>query len=242
MFYLPSMKKMNLKRLLLCSLALLFWLTSFSYADEDVDYTWQIQELQNQISVLSWQLNTALERLNVSYWTISSLSWSLDQCRTSKDVSYEACLEDRTSLTNQVSSLQNYSDSLNEQLQECLVDWSIQENRICDESGANCELNVFSWSCDYSFFRNENDHMYSLPVANHIVLPTWIKAYINSWSVALANVEKQEKPTIDDESFLEINELYYYFFEAVIVLWFFALFMRFIKSLYTSPFTWKNKA
>lgn len=216
--------------------------------EEQRDYTWEINSLQEQVdsltvekSNLQSQLSLALEELNEARWQVSTLSGSLSICQNWKDVSYEACIEERSSLQEQLVNITNYSDSLSSQLQECLVDGSVQENRVCDEEGENCELNVFSWSCDYSLFWNENDHMYSLPVANHVFLPRWLKAFINSWSVSVSQMESEKlEYHIDEGSYWVINEWLIFFFKSVVVMLFVALLMYSLKWLLTWKLRYKK--
>lgn len=222
---------MKIKKLFFSLWVLILWLTSFSYADEEVDYTWQIQELQNQIAEMSWQFHQCLENLNVATASLTTLSGeyntcqsSLSSCRNSKDVSYQACLENYSWCQSSLTNMTNYNDSLSLQLNECLAELPIP----CEWTG--CEETLLSWQL-FSFFREKDDERFSLPVMNNVFLPQGYRAYIDSWVVAIWKIESDPAIIVDSDSFWEVNSLYFTFFKSVIIIMLFALFLWFIKTL-----------
>lgn len=183
-----------------------------------------------------------IEDLNLSRWQVSTLSGdlntcqsSLQSCQSNQDAGYLQCQDSLTTCQTNLESQTNYSDSLNTQLQECLANNPSEED--CEGSGCE-EILKYDWL--FSLFRMNGDEMFSIPVANNIFLPEGYKAYVNSWSVAITQIEKTEL-TFDDEEFDKVNTLYVDFYVHIAVLLFVCLFVFYIKKFFSKIFSWALK-
>ena len=182
-----------------------------------------------------------LENLNVANWNVATLSWSLSSCQSDLsscqngvDVGYQACLENLSWCNADKTNLTNYNDSLSQQLNECLAELPIP----CEWTG--CEETIIT-DQRFSFFRENDWERFSLPVANNVFLPQWLRAYVDSGVVAIARIQEKSDPVLAEWSFSEVNSLFFHFFKTVLVVLFFALFLRFIKALIYPLFIPKNK-
>lgn len=63
---------------------------------------------------------------------------------------------------------------------------------------------------------------------------------MNSWSVAITQIEKTEL-TFDDEEFDKVNTLYVDFYVHIAVLLFVCLFVFYIKKFFSKIFSWALK-
>lgn len=184
-----------------------------------------------------------LDRVNELNWQVWTLSWSLQTCNSdlatctnSCDVSVSQCRESLSWCQSDLTNMTNYNDSLNSQLQECLANSPIPDTPCewtwCDE--------IISWTNTmFSMFRSVEDMMYSLPLSNNIYLPRWYRWYVDSWVVAIWEIEKK-KIVIDDDSFNEINKSYYKVFAWLIFLFLTALFTYYLKKFITKFFIPKS--
>lgn len=182
-----------------------------------------------------------LENLNVANWQVATLSWSLNTCQSDLsscqngvDVGYQSCIENLSWCNADKTNLTNYNDSLSQQLNECLAELPIP----CEWTG--CEETIVS-DQRFSFFRENEWERYSLPVANNVFLPQWLRAYVDSGVVAITRIQEKSDPVLSEWSFSEVNSLFFHFFKTVIIVLFFALFLRFIKALIYPLFIPKNK-
>ena len=119
----------------------------------------------------------------------SLLSWDLATCQGS----LWACIEDNTSLENMNSSLQD-------QLSQCLANGGTS----CDpEEDEDC----YTWAYQlFHVFRQNQGSDFSLPISNNIFLPNWLRAYTDSWVVALAPLSPNDY-SLDRESWEILNDL-----------------------------------
>ena len=174
---------------------------------------------------------TCLESLNVANWQVSTLSGSLSSCQSSlstcqnnQDAWYLQCTESLSGCQSDLSSMTNYADWLNSQLQECLSELPSDEE--CEWTGCE-ELLRYDWL--FSLFRMNDDQMFSLPVANNIMLPQGYKAYVDSWSVVIWEINKTDI-SMSDEEFDKVNSLYLTYFVWIWTFIFVCLFMYYIKK------------
>ena len=98
---------------------------------------------------------------------------------------------------------------------------SVWRWQITDYSGSS--LN--SWF-DISYINW--DQIYNVPIASSIRLPSWLKAETNSWSTIITEIVKPDY-SMSDESFNNVNHLFFWFFEVMawmICLWLFAYYYK----------------
>ena len=143
------------------------------------DYFWTIKADK----IIDWHLWIDVD------WLLNDLS----QC----DTSVQQCLIDKESLSWSLAScnadkvsLQNYNNSLSDQLNQCL------------ESSTSWDY--ASWLfLNYNLFWSDSDTMFSLPITNNLFLPTWYKWKIdddNVLSIAkLNNLESAYMFSDDDK-------------------------------------------
>lgn len=140
---------------------------------------------QSSFNTLSWNyasLNSSFTQLEANY---NSCMTDTSHCETLVWVCYEnlsGCQE-----TN--SSLQNYNDSLSQQLNECLENWSWW---------------VWSWIYLSSFdlFWSDEGVNYSLPITNNIFLPYWYRWFLDDGVLAIRNVNSLNSAlSLDNSSY-----------------------------------------
>lgn len=154
-------------------------------------------EYESTITTLSWNLATC--NTNLNNCLNSNCDTQLSQCIIDRDNalssittlswSLASCNEDK-------SSLQNYNNSLNSQLNQCLLWWSWEN---------------LSWSCiDYSLFWTDLDTNYSLPITNNLFLPNgykWKYNEDNVLSIAKINTLETAYQFSDDDKITIIDLL-----------------------------------
>lgn len=72
------------------------------------------------------------------------------------------------------------------------------------------------------------DQIYNVPIASSIRLPRWLKAETNSGSTIITEILKPDY-SMSDESFNNVNNLFFWFFEVMawmICLWLFAYYYK----------------
>lgn len=134
------------------------------------------------------------------------LFWIFSFSYASDDVHYEQLYNECSS---NYSSLLQYSNSLDDQLDSC--------------------LQSFSW-LDYLMFNLQwywdNWELYSLPVSNDLFLPDWYRAYVDSWVVMIwRNLSLENAYSISDDDFQEVMDSYWVVF---LYLFGWALFLMFL--------------
>lgn len=103
-----------------------------------------------------------------------------------------ACLEENTSIENMNSSLQD-------QLSQCLAN-----SNACDPTE---DEDCYTWAYQlFHLFRQNQGSDFSLPITNNIFLPSWLRAFNDSWSVALAPLSPSDY-SLDRESWEILNDL-----------------------------------
>ena len=213
--------------------SLLLWSRSFA---QEINYEELYNSLLQEYNTLSWSFVQCINTLNERNWQVSTLSWNLStcnydlyQCQNSADVMVSSSKEALVSCQSDKTSLQNYSDSLSFQLNECLA--NIPEPCI----GSGCD-EVATWvKAIFSFFRENEDQMFSLPIANNVFLPRWYKAYVESWVVALTRIDENSM-SISDEDFTIVNKSYYVFMWSFVLLCIVALFCYYLKKFLSKFF------
>lgn len=163
----------------------------------------------------------------------SSFETQLNQCQSDLntcqndwshcDTLYWKCVEDYSWCQSNLSSLENYNQSLTEQLNECL------NNSTASWDDAN------SWNClTNSLFWFNNDNMLSLPITNNLFLPNGYQWYVNSWWVLwISDIENNTVVYEFDQESKEntINSM------SIIMLflvatWFIMFVIKFLKKLF----------
>lgn len=122
------------------------------------------------------------------------------------DPSYEQCLQDLEDLRSSFSaciedntSLENMNSSLQDQLSQCLVN-----STACDPTE---DEDCYTWAYQlFHLFRQNQGSDFSLPISNNIFLPSWLRAYTDSWVVALAPLTANDY-SLDRESWEILNDL-----------------------------------
>lgn len=141
---------------------------------------------------------TCLDRVNQLNWQVWTLSWNLSTCQTN----YNSCLSDSSHCDTLVGvcqenlswcqetnlSLQNYNDSLNSQLQECLENWTW--------------WSWWNYIALYDIFRSSDWNDYSLPITNNIHLPLWYRGFLDEGVLAIKRVNTLDSAySISDEDY-----------------------------------------
>lgn len=163
----------------------------------------------------------------------SSIQSSLNQCQSDLnscqsdwshcDTLYWQCIENFSGCTADKTSLENYNQSLTDQLNECL---SNSESWSWEELTWNCVTNSLFWL--------DNDNMLSLPITNNLFLPNWFQWYLNSWNVlGISDIEKQEIIYEFDQESKEntINSLWIIMLFLVFA-WFIFVLLKFLKKIF----------
>lgn len=143
--------------------------------------------------------------LSFAFMSFGVLLW-LPSFTFAEDVHYEQLYNECSS---NYSSLLQYSNSLDEQLDAC--------------------LQSMSW-LDYLMFNLQwywdNWDLYSLPVSNDLFLPDWYRAYIDSWVVMIwKSLTLESAYEIDDADFQSVMN---WFWVVFLYLFWSALFLIFI--------------
>ena len=159
----------------------------------------------NQPQCFSWDLivssDTTYSRSYYWYYFVFDTSWDCPSCQDCSLLSWDlatcqgslwACIEDNTSLENMNSSLQD-------QLSQCLAN-----SNACDPIE---DEDCYTWAYQlFHLFRQNQWSDFSLPITNNIFLPSWLRAYSDSWSVALAPLSPSDY-SLDRESWEILNDL-----------------------------------
>lgn len=117
------------------------------------------------------------------------LFWILSFSYASDDVHYEQLYNECSS---NYSSLLQYSNSLDEQLDSCLQSYSWLDYLM---------FNLQWYSDDWS--------LYSLPVSNDLFLPEGYRAYIDSWVVMIwKSLSLESAYFVSDEDFQKVMNSY----------------------------------
>lgn len=198
---------------------------STSYSDIDIDYS--ILRLSSDSWWWSNDCSTCESSLEALSGAYSTLSWYYSSCQSSLDSCqswlswYSECQSSLSSCLEDNESLENMNTSLNDQLQQCLVNWW----DWCDpEIDSWCVV----WSQNYSLFWNYMWSDFSLPITNNLFLLSGMKAYSDSWVVVLW---KYDNPVVDysmdSESSERVINLVVWIFEIlswiifVLVAWYY---------------------
>lgn len=129
----------------------------------------------SDLSALSWNYSS----LQSSYYQLESnytscQSW-LNSCLSDNshcDTLVGVCYENLSGCVSDLNNLQNYNDSLNSQLNECLINGG---------SGS-----ILTWFVpDFSLYWSDYGSDYSLPITNNLFLPIWYKWFINDWVLSI---------------------------------------------------------
>ena len=174
--------------------------------------------------------------------TINTLSWNLATCNTNLnnclnsncDTQLSQCIIDRDNALSSITtlswsllscnedkaSLQNYNNSLTDQLNQCLL-WSWDN---------------LSWSAcfDYSMFWQDGNDNYSLPITNNLFLPSWYKwKYNEDKIVSIAPINSIENALLFDDTAKEttVNSLAYIML-FLLATWLIMVLLRFLKKLF----------
>lgn len=143
-----------------------------------------------------------LDRVNTLNWQVWTLSWSLQTCQSdlasctnSCDTLVSQCLDEKGTLQTTLSgcvedknSLQNYNDSLSQQLNECLESWTW--------------WTWWTYIALYDLFWSSDWNDYSLPITNNIHLPYWYRWFLDDWVLAIKQINSLNTAySISDDDF-----------------------------------------
>ena len=134
-------------------------------------------KLNSSSNTVSYEVYKLTDLYNEDICINNEIVWS--DCSSIQE-SLSWCLEDNESLTNM-------NTSLNDQLQQCLVNWWTW-----------CDPEVDSWCVEgatvYSLFWNQMWSDFSLPITNNLFLLSGMRAYSDSWVVSLWYIDS---PVVD---------------------------------------------